>query len=77
MKRKFVFVHFLPSSGVLKLDLTSSSSSLLPTGLSVHPAGLHALTVTMYWVDGVRPVITPEEEWKSSEVKSVDKERYL
>lgn len=74
MKRKIVLVHFLPSSGVLKLNLTSPT---LPTGLSVHPAGLHAVTVTMYWVDGVRPVITPEEEWKSSEVKSVDKKRYL
>lgn len=56
-----MFFFLLPSSGVLKLDLTSSSSPLLPTGLSEQPAGLHALTVTMYWVDGVRPVITPEE----------------
>lgn len=55
-------VNWLPSSGVVKLELKPLSSPLSLIGLSVQPPGLQALTVIMYRVDGVRPVMTPEEE---------------
>ena len=57
-----ICVCLLPSSGVVRLDLKSSSSPLSSIRLSAQPAGLQALTVTVYRVDGVRPVITPGEE---------------
>lgn len=52
----------LPSSGVVRLDLKSLSSLLSLWRLSEQPIGLQALTVMVYWVDGVRPDNTPAEE---------------
>lgn len=61
IRGKDVCVYLLPSSGVVRLDLTLLPSPLSLIGLSVQPAGVQALTVTMYRVDGVRPVITSEQ----------------
>lgn len=59
----------LPSSGIVRLDLTPVSSPLSMSRLSVQPRGAQAVTVIMYRVDGVRPDSTPGEEERRGGVK--------
>lgn len=72
---KDMCVCLLPSSGVVMLVHTLLPSPLPFIGLSVQPAGVQALTVIMYRVDGVRPVITSEQdEARDEKRKRADKE---